>query len=115
MGDTAETASLLWPAPAAHPTPPTVSEAVDALTFMTRRSVQTELPALLDRLDPSGRFALLKLAMGGMRVGISSRLAKTAFAQAFEVNVEDVEEYWHGLAPPFSELFAWAAGGADPA
>ena len=76
VGDTAETASLLWPAPDTHPDPPTVSEAVDSLANMTRRSVQSELPRLLDRLDPSGRFALLKLAMGGMRVGVSSRLAK---------------------------------------
>ena len=114
VGDTAETASLLWPTPEAHPTPPTVSEAVDALAQMTRRSVQADLPALLDRLDPSGRYALLKLATGGMRVGISTRLAKTAFAQGFGVNVEDVEEYWHGLAPPYPELFAWGAHGADP-
>ncbi|HEU4821780.1 MAG TPA: cisplatin damage response ATP-dependent DNA ligase, partial [Qipengyuania sp.] len=114
VGDTAETASLLWPAPIEHPSPPTVREAVDALTFMTRRSVQTDLPKLLDRLDPSGRYALLKLATGAMRVGISTRLAKTAFAQAFGVSVEDVEEYWHGLTPPFAELFAWAAEGAPP-
>lgn len=114
VGDTAETASLLWPAPAEHPSPPTVSEAVDALTLMTRRSVQVDLPKLLDRLDPSGRYALLKLATGAMRVGISTRLAKTAFAQAFGVSVEDVEEYWHGLAPPFAELFAWGAEGAPP-
>ena len=114
VGDTAETASLLWPAPAEHPSPPTVSEAVDALTFMTRRSVQADLPKVLDRLDPSGRYALLKLATGAMRVGVSTRLAKTAFAQAFGVSVEDVEEYWHGLAPPFPELFAWAADGAPP-
>ena len=114
VGDTAETASLLWPAPLTHPSPPSVSEAVDALTFMTRRSVQSELPTLLDRLDPSGRYALLKLATGAMRVGVSTSLAKTAFARAFGVGIEDVEEYWHGLAPPFAELFAWAAEGAAP-
>ena len=114
VGDTAETASLLWPAPDGDPTPPSVSEAVDALTVMTRRSVQSDLPRLLDRLDPSGRYALLKLATGAMRVGVSTRLAKTAFAQAFEVGVEDVEEYWHGLAPPYPELFAWGADGAPP-
>jgi DNA ligase 1 len=111
VGDTAETASLLWPTPPVRPSPPTVSEAVAALAQMTRRSVQGELPLLLDRLDASGRYALLKLATGAMRVGVSTRLAKTAFAQAFDVSVEDVEEYWHGLAPPFSELFAWAADG----
>lgn len=114
VGDTAETASLLWPSPDTHPDPPSVSEAVDALAAMTRRTVQGELPLLLDRLDPSGRYALLKLATGAMRVGVSSRLAKTAFAQAFGVSVEDVEEYWHGLAPPYPELFAWAADGAAP-
>lgn len=114
VGDTAETASLLWPAPEAQPDPPSVSEAVAALAAMTRKTVQAELPRLLDRLDPSGRYALLKLATGGMRVGVSTRLAKTAFAQAFAVSVDDVEEYWHGLTPPYPELFAWGAHGADP-
>ncbi|MBX7494592.1 cisplatin damage response ATP-dependent DNA ligase [Qipengyuania sp. 6B39] len=114
VGDTAETASLLWPAPDDPPSPPTVGETVDLLSAMTRKSVQTELPRLLDRLDASGRYALLKLATGAMRIGISSRLAKTAFAQAFGVSVEEVEEYWHGLQPPYAELFAWAAGGEAP-
>src|SRR5690606_4453471 len=101
------------PAGAVMP-PPTVSEAVEALSRMTRVSVMSELPRLLDRLDPSGRYALLKLATGAMRVGVSARLAKTAFAQAFGVTVEDVEEYWHALGPPYAELFAWAADGAEP-
>lgn len=115
VGDTAETASLLWPQPVGDAMPPpTVSEAVEALARMTRVSVMSELPRLLDRLDPPGRYALFKLATGAMRVGVSARLAKTAFAQAFEVAVEDVEEYWHALAPPYAELFAWAADGAAP-
>jgi len=114
VGDTAETASLLWPAPEAAPSPPGVSEAVELLSAMNRKSVLTELPRLLDRLDADGRYALLKLATGGMRIGISSRLAKTAFAQAFEVPIDEVEEYWHGLDAPYAELFAWAAQG-EPA
>jgi len=113
VGDSAETASLLWPNPA---TPsdgaPSVSEAVDALARMTRANVMTELPQLLDRLDAEGRYALLKLATGAMRIGISARLAKTAFAQAFGVSVEDVEEHWHGQQPPYLALFDWAARGA---
>ena len=119
VGDTAETASLLWETGQMGGTgdvapPPTVSEAVEILGGMTRKSVASELPSLLDRLDPSGRYALLKLATGAMRIGVSSRLGKVAFAQAFDVSVEDVEEYWHGLVPPYPELFAWAAEGADP-
>jgi DNA ligase-1 len=115
VGDTAETASLLWPDPEADVMPPpSVSEAVVELGKMTRLSVMFELPRLLDRLDADGRYALFKLATGGMRIGVSARLAKTAFAQAFDVAVEDVEEYWHGLQPPFAPLFAWAAEGAAP-
>ena len=114
VGDTAETASLLWPAPEHPPSPPGVTETVELLEAMNRKTVVTELPRLLDRLDASGRYALLKLATGGMRIGVSSRLAKTAFAQAFDVSVDEVEEYWHGLAPPYPELFDWAANGEAP-
>ncbi|MGF7154056.1 cisplatin damage response ATP-dependent DNA ligase [Novosphingobium gossypii] len=114
VGDSAETASLLWPEPPEAPSPPTVSEAVDALSRMTRANVMADLPRLLDRLDANGRYALLKLATGAMRIGISARLAKTAFAQAFDVAVEDVEEHWHGQSAPYAPLFDWAAHGAEP-
>ena len=113
VGDTAETASLLWPEPLGDVAPPpSVSQAVAELQGMTRTTAPAELAALLDRLDAEGRYALLKLATGAMRIGISARLAKVAFAQAFEVSVDDVEEYWHGQFPPYAELFAWAADGA---
>ncbi len=115
VGDTAETASFLWPEPQGPvPPPPTVSEAVAALSGMTRTTAPAELSRLLDRLDSTGRYALLKLATGGMRVGVSARLAKVGFAQAFGVSVEEVEEYWHALSPPYAPLFAWAAEGAPP-
>ena len=119
VGDTAETASLLWETGQIGKGSDvmaslSVNDVVDRLSHMTRASVMSELPRLLDTLDVNGRYALLKLATGGMRVGVSSRLAKTAFAQAFDVSIDDVEEYWHGLEPPYPELFAWAADGADP-
>lgn len=114
VGDTAETVSLLWPEPTEHPLPPTLSEAVELLRAMTRATVRHDLPALLDRLDANGRYALLKLATGAMRNGVSARLAKVAFAQAFDVAVADVEEYWHGQRAPYAELFDWAAGSGPP-
>ena len=115
VGDTAETASLLWPEPqdGIIRTEPTLDEAVNALRAMTRVSVMSELPHLLDRLDANGRFAIIKLATGAMRIGISARLAKLAFAQAFDVAIEDVEEYWHGRTPPYTALFDWAARGGE--
>src|SRR5690606_27494124 len=71
--DTAETASRLWPTSAdGVMAPPSVSGAVEWLGRMTRASVMSELPKLLDRLSPEGRFALLKLATGAMRIGVSA-------------------------------------------
>ncbi|QUL37302.1 cisplatin damage response ATP-dependent DNA ligase [Erythrobacter sp. JK5] len=114
VGDTAETASLLWPGGEVDDDPPSVSQVVELLSGLTRATAPNELPKLLDRLDANGRFALIKLATGGMRIGVSARLAKTAFALAFEVPVEEVEEYWHALSPPYADLFHWAAEGGDP-
>ncbi len=114
VGDTAETVSLLWPSSDPDAITPSLAETVARLTAMKRSTVMTELPQLLDMLDEAERYALIKIATGGMRVGVSARLTKLAFAQSFDVTVDEVEEYWHALTPPFSQLFAWAADGADP-
>ncbi|MCX7677013.1 MAG: cisplatin damage response ATP-dependent DNA ligase [Alteraurantiacibacter sp.] len=115
VGDTAETVSLLWPDPPADAKPLqdtdiSLAEVVARLSALTRSTAAGELAALLDRLDSSGRYALIKFATGALRVGVSARLARTTFAQAFGVAVEEVEEYWHGQTPPYAALFAWAAG-----
>ena len=69
VGDTAETASLLWPEPEdAEPQPGlSLAEVVERLSALTRASAPKELPALFDRLDSKSRYALIKLATGGMR------------------------------------------------
>jgi len=118
VGDMAETVALLWPKPIGEPPEVddaaiNISQAVERLRSASRMDAPHVLAAMLDHLDASGRFALLKLATGGLRVGISARLAKQAFADAFGLEVEAVEEVWHGLRPPFAELFDWAEGRAE--
>lgn len=113
VGDMAETVALLWPKPGGEP-PETddatvrISDVVARLRSVSRMDAPHVLATMLDHLDASGRFALLKLATGGLRVGVSARLAKQALAIAFELDVEAVEEVWHGLRPPFTPLFDWA-------
>ena len=119
VGDLAETVSLLWPKRIDQPAEIddgslTLSAVVDRLRKLTRADAPAALGDMLDHLDSSGRYALLKLATGGLRVGISARLAKTGFALGFGLNVDDVEEVWHALAPPYDTLFAWAGGGERP-
>ena len=116
VGDMAETVSLLWPAPEGEcdldDSTIRLSEAVERLRGASRSDAPAVLAAMLDHLDASGRFALLKLATGALRVGISARLAKQALADAFGLDVEQVEEVWHGLSPPYAELFDWGEGRA---
>jgi DNA ligase-1 len=115
VGDSAETVALLWPSPAAPPAdgdPLTVAQVVDRLGSLSRSDAPAALAGMLDRLDADERFALLKMATGALRIGVSARLAKTALAQAFGLDVEAVEEVWHGIAPPYASLFAWAEGRA---
>ena len=120
VGDMAETVALLWPTPVGEPPEVddatiSISEAVERLRNASRMDAPRTLASMLDHLDASGRYALLKLATGELRVGISARLAKQALADAFGLDVDAVEEVWHGLAPPYAELFAWAEGrGAQP-
>ena len=67
----------------------------------------------LDALDENGRWALLKLVTGGLRIGVSARLAKTAAAALGDKEPDEIEIIWPGLAPPYLELFAWLEGRAD--
>ncbi|MEG3144431.1 cisplatin damage response ATP-dependent DNA ligase [Sphingomonas sp. RT2P30] len=118
VGDTAETIALLWPTPApdaAAGAPLSLSAVVNRLAGLSRADAAGVMAAMLDRLDADERFALLKMATGGLRIGVSARLAKTALAQAFAIDVAAVEEVWHGIKPPYASLFAWAEGrGAQP-
>ncbi len=111
VGDLAETVSLIWPTEPTLNTPvPTLSEIVDTLRIAGRAEVGAHLAQWLDRLDATGRWALLKLVTGALRIGVSARLAKTALAEWAGVEIGAIEEVWHGLAPPYLPLFSWLSG-----
>ena len=117
VGDLSETVALMWPErPGRNAPPPALSEVVDGLSTSGKAALPGLLAGWLDGLDETGRWALLKLITGGLRVGVSARLAKAAVARLGPVDADAVEEVWHGLAPPYLELFAWVEGrGAAPA
>src|SRR6185312_10585535 len=115
VGDLAETVALVWPARPGANREPELSEVVDALHSASRTEVPRLIEGWLDALDADGRWALLKLLTGGMRVGLSARLAKQAAADmarlhGVEADVAELEEIWHVLRPPYDDLFAWLEG-----
>ena len=134
VGDLSETVALMWPAhrtPSPHPGGAvalpnggvesiavgepslTPTDVVETLASLGKAQLPQQLARWLDALDETGRWALIKLVTGGLRVGVSARLAKAAVAALGDKDVHDVEVIWPALAPPYRELFAWLEGRAD--
>ncbi|GEO97760.1 cisplatin damage response ATP-dependent DNA ligase [Methylobacterium haplocladii] len=92
---------------------PTLSEVVETLATTAKKDLPNHLADWLDALDETGRWALLKLVTGNLRVGVSARLAKTAVGALGGHEADAIEEVWHGLEPPYAGLFAWVEGRAE--
>jgi DNA ligase 1 len=120
VGDLSETVALMWPAPTkAAPSQgndehaPKLSEVIATLSTLGKSGLPAQLARWLDALDETGRWALLKLVTGGLRVGVSARLAKIAAAALGGKEAQEIELIWPGLKPPYRELFAWLEGRAE--
>ncbi|HEX8828770.1 MAG TPA: cisplatin damage response ATP-dependent DNA ligase, partial [Xanthobacteraceae bacterium] len=136
VGDLSETVALMWPSPAhASSQEPFLSpnggdsnfepennvsltRVVETLGTLGKAQLPRQLARWLDALDETGRWALIKLVTGGLRIGVSARLAKAAVAalagkSVHDLTVHDLEAIWPSLAPPYGELFAWLEGRAD--
>jgi DNA ligase 1 len=107
----------MWPTASVNTAPPRLSDVVHTLNTAPKAELSGIVAGWLDASEPSVRFAILKLITGGLRVGASARLAKIALAEFSQGRIvpDEVEEVWHGLAPPYEPLFAWIEGhGARP-
>jgi DNA ligase-1 len=91
----------------------TLTRVVETLATLGKAQLPQQLARWLDALDETGRWALIKLVTGGLRVGVSARLAKAAVAALANKDVHDIEVIWPAVAPPYDELFAWLEGRAE--
>jgi DNA ligase 1 len=120
VGDLSETVALMWPVSASSPMDGgdglSLTTVIETLSTLGKAQLPQQLARWLDALDETGRWALIKLVTGALRVGVSARLAKAAVAALGGKDAEDIELLWPGLAPPYVELFAWLEGrGEKPA
>ena len=101
-----ETVALMWPKAELpghnNPPPPTLTEVVTTLRTLGKTELPKQLARWLDELDETGRWALLKLVTGAMRIGVSARLAKTAAANLGDKDAHEVELIWPGLTAALS-------------
>jgi DNA ligase-1 len=91
----------------------TLTTVIETLSTLGKAQLPQQLARWLDALDETGRWALIKLVTGGLRIGVSARLAKTAVAALSGTDAQDIELLWPGLAPPYLDLFAWLEGRAE--
>ena len=114
VGDLSETVALMWPASAAPLGGETkelsLTSVIETLSTLGKAQLPQQLARWLDALDETGRWALIKLVTGGLRIGVSARLAKAAAAALGDKDAQDIELLWPGLAPPYRDLFAWLEG-----
>jgi DNA ligase-1 len=111
VGDFAETVALIWPERGGtNAPPPSLAEIVEGLELAARAEVPGLVETWLDASDASARLALIKLVTGGLRVGVSARLARTALADWAGRDVAELEDLWPALSPPYRELFRWLEG-----
>ena len=116
VGDMAETIALIWPEDAnqqAANTLPGVADFITAIETCPKHDIDDLVAQWLDQASANERWAMIKLATGGLRVGVSARLAKTALAQYGGQELDEIEKIWHGLEMPYNALFAWLDGHGD--
>jgi DNA ligase-1 len=102
-------ASLAW---GGEKKTPTLTSVVETLSTLGKAQLPAQIARWLDTLDETGRWALLKLLTGALRIGVSARLAKSAAASLGAKEADEIEILWPGLQPPYLDLFAWLEGRA---
>ena len=80
VGDLGETIALIWPHHGEQEDLPSLTELIELFNTTSKRELPALIAALLTRAAINERWALVKLATGALRIGLSARLAKTALA-----------------------------------
>ena len=113
VGDLAETVALIWPTKSVKDIEIKISDIITVLQESSKLHASDYLEGLLDQMPESQRWALLKLVTGGLRVGVSARMARLALSKSYEIEVDEIEQIWPLIQPPYLELFNWLEGKAD--
>lgn len=112
VGDLGETIALIWPHHGATEELPSLTGLIELFNTTSKAELPALIASLLTRAGINERWALVKLATGALRIGLSARLAKTALAELGGKDLQELEEIWHGLEMPYTALFDWLDGRA---
>ncbi|MGO8955650.1 MAG: ATP-dependent DNA ligase, partial [Rhodomicrobium sp.] len=110
VGEMSETVAHIWPrkthAAILNRLPP-LHEVIHEFQTRDKPAIRGYLALLLDNMTAPERWALLKLGMHSLRIGMSARSVKHVLADYGGVDIGEIEEVWHAQEPPYLDLFAW--------
>lgn len=119
VGELSETVALAWPIskdPVRLNRLPDLHEVIEEFQALeaqkNKQGISDYLIILLDNMTTPQRWALLKLGTRGLRIGMSARSVKRVLSKMKDVELDAVEAIWHGLEPPYLDLFEWIDGKA---
>ncbi len=113
VGEMSETIAHIWPrdprAALLNRLPP-LHEVIHEFQTRDKPGARDYLALLLDNMTAAERWALLKLGLRTLRIGMSARSVKHVLADFGGVSIGEIEEVWHAQEPPYLDLFAWLEG-----
>ena len=106
VGDMAETISLIWPLNKKKNLP-SLTNFIKFISQNRKAEVLNFLSDVLDSSNQTERWSIIKLITGGLRIGVSERMVKLSLSVYGNKEIESIEKIWHGLSPPYENLFNW--------
>ena len=109
VGDLAETISLIWRSKKNSKIKklPLLSEFLCYCREKPKDDVYNYTISLLDISNATQRWAIIKILFGGLRIGVSDQILKKALSRYGDKELKKIEKIWHGLTPPYQNLFEW--------
>jgi DNA ligase 1 len=116
VGELSETVAHLWPGKVSDKPIPSLSQMVTTMRALDKDQLRDYAASMLDVMDSPQRWAFLKISSSDLRIGVSARFLKQVLAALGNRDVGEIEAAWHGVVPPYEDLFAWIEGrGPTPA
>ena len=106
VGDLAETVSMLWNEKKVRRKYLSISQLVEVFDAPDTQP-EDKVFEILNYSDLNTRWALIKILLGGLRVGMSTNLVKTALSIYGSKNKSEIEMIWNGIKPPYESFFLW--------
>ena len=73
----------------------------------SNKNIEEVILFYLNKLSVKEKWIFIKLILGGLRVGVSSKIIKKSLAKYGNKDIHEIENIWNGISVPYNDLFLW--------